>query len=156
MILMLEKLLKIKIHAVVKADHWSAMIRGNPDYQLELKPMVENKNYLLVLYMNGQRTTRCWQLSSCEIRGRLNNGGSIPWGFESWYVVGWNGKRYRHLYVSPETQQFGTRHEICGRYRAQIISIKARKAAKDYRDALKEIRPGKKKKRLRMSEIGRL
>jgi hypothetical protein len=72
---------------------WSGIIRANPDYELELKPITQGNKHFLVLFYEGRPTHLYWQLSSVEIKGRLSRGGYIPADVENWYVIGSNGKR---------------------------------------------------------------
>jgi hypothetical protein len=59
------------------------------------------------------------------LRGKLHRGGFIPWDkSEVWYVVGSNGKRYRHLYIHPEEFSIGTREEFGAWYDCDCYSDK--------------------------------
>ena len=97
MVLLLEKLIKIDIHRLVRNDCWAATVG---DYRLELNPIRSGANYFLTLNVNDVPTPRRWMLSTRPIRGRLQRGGSIPWDkSEVWYVHSANGRRRSHLYI---------------------------------------------------------
>jgi hypothetical protein len=83
MVLLLEQLIKIDIHQLVKNDYWCGTV-GN--YRLELNPLRDEKNYFLTLDVNGVRTPKQWMLSSRPIRGRLHRGGCIPWDRNKFFM----------------------------------------------------------------------
>jgi hypothetical protein len=140
MVLLLQELIRIDIHRLVRNDYWSATVGS---YRLELNPVSYGKNYFLVLDVNGVRTSQRWILSTRPIRGRLQRGGKIPWDkSEVWYVHGNDGRRYCHLYIDAGTHRIGTRRDHQARYRCNCLSAKQRKAGKEFRQALKAIRAG--------------
>jgi hypothetical protein len=137
MVLLLQELIRIDIHRLVRNDYWSATVGG---YRLELNPVSYGRNYFLVLDVNGVRTSQRWMLSTRPIRGRLQRGGKIPWDKnEVWYVHGNDGRRYCHLYLNPPSNQIGTRDAISGKYKCNVLSRKKRQAEKAFRDELKKI-----------------
>ena len=138
MVLLLEKLIKIDIHRLVRNDYWAATVG---DYRLELNPIRSGSNYFLTLNVNDVPTSRRWMLSTRPIRGRLQRGGSIPWdNSEVWYVHSANGRRRSHLYIDAATCSIGTRDEHGARYRGNCLSAKKRQAEKLFREALHAIR----------------
>jgi hypothetical protein len=141
MVLLLEQLIKIDIHQLVKNDYWCGTV-GNQ--WLELNPVRDEKNYFLTLDVNGMRTPKQWMLSSRPIRGRLHRGGCIPWDRnEVFYVVGADGRRCSYLYINPATREIGTRHDHRARYRCNCLSAKKRESEKAFREAMQQIREGK-------------
>ena len=66
MVLLLEKLIKIDIHRLVRNDCWAATVG---DYRLELNPTRNGANYFLTLNVNDVPTPRRWMLSTRPIRG---------------------------------------------------------------------------------------
>jgi hypothetical protein len=81
------------------------------------------------------RQPKRWLLSTRPIRGRLRDGGFIPWDkSEVWYVTGPNGKRYRHLYIHPEQLRIGTREEFGAWYDCDCDSDKEREFARQKRE----------------------
>jgi hypothetical protein len=141
MVLLLEKLIKIDIHRLVRNDYWAATVG---DYRFELNPIRSGANYFLALNVNDVPTTRRWMLSTRPIRGRLQRGGSIPWDkSEVWYVHSANGRRCSHLYIDAGTGSIGTRDEHGARYRGNCLSAKKREAEKRFREALHAIRRNK-------------
>jgi hypothetical protein len=140
MVLLLEELIKIDIHRLVKNDYWSGTVG---DYRLELNPISDGKDYFLALNVNGVRTPQRWMLSTRPIRGRLQRGGRVPWDrSEVWYVHGRDGRRYCHLYIDPVSHQIGTRHDHGARYRCNCLSRKQRQAEKRFREEIKAIKAG--------------
>jgi hypothetical protein len=137
MVLLLEKLIKIDIHRLVRNDYWAGIVDG---YKLELNPVRSGETYFLMLDVNGSRAPQRWMLSTRSIRGRLWRGGRIPWGSEVWYVHGANNKRRRFLYINAATCEIGTRDDHGARYRCCCLSHKQWLAHKRFRDTLKEIR----------------
>ena len=141
MVLLLEKLIKIDIHRLVRNDCWAATVG---DYRLELNPIRSGANYFLALNVNDVPTSRRWMLSTRPIRGRLQRGGRIPWDkSEVWYVHSANGRRCSHLYINAATCLIGTRDEHGARYRGNCLSGKKRQAEKLFREALHAIRRNK-------------
>jgi hypothetical protein len=81
--------------------------------------------FFLQLFVDYIRQPKRWLLSSRPLRGKLHRGGFIPWDkSEVWYVVGSNGKRYRHLYIHPEEFSIGTREEFGAWYDCDCYSDK--------------------------------
>jgi hypothetical protein len=141
MVLLLEQLIKIDIHQLVKNDYWCGTV-GN--YRLELNPVRDEKNYFLTLDVNGMRTPKHWMLSTRPIRGRLQRGRRVPWDKnEVFYVVGADGRRCSYLYINPATDEIGTRHDHRARYRCNCLSAKKRRDEKAFRTAMQQIRNGK-------------
>jgi hypothetical protein len=123
-VLRTDQLIQIDIHKLVLDDHWSRIIGTN---ELKLSPERIGQDHYVVLYVNNIRQPSCcWRLSSQPIRGRLQNGGFIPWDrAEIFYAVGHNGKRYRFLYAL--TTDIDTRDELGIKQAYNRLSKKQRK-----------------------------
>jgi len=103
-------LIKIDIHQLVnEVGSWERRTRG---FDIALVPETFGEECNLVLFLNGQRQPMQWRLSSKPHRGWLQRGGFIPpHNDEVWFVVGSNGKRYRFLFIDPDTTAIGTRDD---------------------------------------------
>jgi len=106
----LDTLLKLDIHKIVST---------HGDWQQEIQHrsvLLDCHQGFLIFYLDGEPVKQ-WKLSSQPHDGRLRNGGSIPWQCdEIYFVVGSDRKRYRHLWLDPETLAIGTRMELGARY----------------------------------------
>jgi hypothetical protein len=103
----LHDLIRIDIHRLVnEVGYWDGQIGP---YLVSLQPERFGKVQFLALHLNNIRQPKEFQLSSQPHRGWLQRNGYIPYYHsEIWYVIS-NGKRYRYLYINPETTEIGTR-----------------------------------------------
>jgi hypothetical protein len=119
----LSDLARIDIHCLVnEVGFWDRQIGK---YHISLVPDRWGNHYFLQLFVNNVRVDKTFKLSSQPHRGWLQRNGFIPYHHsEIWYVAGSNKKRYRFLYIHPETLQIGTRATIS---RECIVNIYAKK-----------------------------
>jgi hypothetical protein len=95
---------------ITKLGCWTLQIG---QYEVSLVPERFGGDFYLQLFVDYVRQPKRWVLSSRPLRGKLHRGGFIPWDkSEVWYVIGSNGKRYRHLSIHPEQLRIGTREEF--------------------------------------------
>jgi hypothetical protein len=103
----ISDLVPIDIHRLVtEVGFWDRQIGK---YHISLVPDRWGNHYFLQLFVNNIRVDKTFELSSQPHRGWLQRNGYIPYHHdEIWYVIS-NGKRYRYLYINPETTEIGTR-----------------------------------------------
>jgi hypothetical protein len=106
----LSDLISIDVHKLVnEAGECSRQIG---EYQVSLIPEIFGARHFLLLFVNNQRQNKFWELSSQPHNGWLRRNGFIPHHHDQiWFVVGSNGKRYRYLFIDPETTNIGTRDD---------------------------------------------
>ena len=106
----LDTLLKIDVDQLVSGNgYWEQKIQHR-------SILLACHQGFLIFYLDGEPVKQ-WKLSSQPHHGRLRNGGSIPWECDAiYFVVGADGKRYRHLWLDIETLRVGTRKELGARY----------------------------------------
>jgi hypothetical protein len=118
--LKVEDLIKIDIHRTVLAGYCERRVG---EYRLRFSTEMVGNDYCLVLDVNSVQVPMHWTLCSMTIRGRLRNGGRIPWDRnEIWYVVGDHNKRYKFLYINLNTFRIGTRDGLGARHRSNCMS----------------------------------
>jgi hypothetical protein len=106
----ISDLVPIDIHCLVtEVGSWDRQIGK---YHITLVPDRWGNHYFLQLFVNNIRVDKTFELSSQPHRGWLQRNGFIPYHHDTiWYVVGSNKKRYRFLYIHPETLEIGTRDD---------------------------------------------
>jgi hypothetical protein len=129
------QLLKIDVREICHSG-WIQNVKG---YRLELQRRPQG----IFLVVNGELTTQCWQVSEVEVPYlEMNNGEHWPDGSQyAYYVIGADGKRYRHLYILGT--KIGTRTDFGLKYRTPYRS----KRHRAYEHQLKAIRLGTRKRR---------
>jgi hypothetical protein len=130
-----QQLLKINVREICLFG-WISLVK---DYRLEL----QHGSQGICLVVNGELTTQCWKVSELEVPYlEMNNGVHWPDGSQyAYYVIGRDGKRYRHLYISGT--RIGTRNDFGLKYRSPYRSKRQRR----YEHSLKAIRLGTRKRR---------
>ena len=97
----LKDLIAININKLVLYD-------GSFEYQfdgntLSLVPGKYGKRCFLAVFINGIRQQMSWDLYERPHRGKLNNS-QVPYRNETvFYVVGGDGRRYRHLFLDASS-----------------------------------------------------
>jgi hypothetical protein len=130
-----QQLLKINVSEICHSG-WIQNVKG---YRLELQHRPQG----ICLFVNGELTTQVWQVSEVEVPYlEMNNGEPWPDGSQyAYYVIGADGKRYRHLYICGT--KIGTRTDFGLKYRSPYRS----KRHRWYEHSLKSIRLGTRKRR---------
>jgi hypothetical protein len=130
-----QQLLKINVSEICQSG-WIGLVKG---YRLELQHQPQG----ICLLVNGEQTTQCWKVVEVEVSYlEMNNGEHWPDGSQYvYYVIGADGKRYRHLYICGT--KIGTRTDFGLKYRSPYRSKKRRA----YEHQLKAIRLGTRKRR---------
>ena len=107
----LKDLIPISINRLVLESGYFEVRIG--DTLLSLNPERHpNGRYYIALFRNHLRQREAWELSAMPHRGHLRNGGSIPYRCDERYFVVSHGRRYRHLFIDPETMTVGTRSDF--------------------------------------------
>jgi hypothetical protein len=106
----LDQLTKLDIHQIVSGNgYWQGKIQNH-------SVLLDVRQDFLIFYIDGEPVKQ-WRLSSQPHLGKLQHGGRIPWECdEIYFVVGADGKRYRHLWLNLESLEIGTRKELGARY----------------------------------------
>jgi hypothetical protein len=107
----LKDLIAVDINKLVLYD-------GSFEYQfdgntLSLVPENYGKRCFLVVFVNNQRQPMQRDLYERPHVGRLRNGGRVPYHNEyTYYVIGSDGRRYRHLFLDAESNRLGVRTDF--------------------------------------------
>lgn len=108
----MKDLLPVNINELVLATgYFEVEIGGVP---LSLAPERHpNGRYYVTLFVNHLRQPKTWELSARPHNGHLRQGGYVPYANdETYYVIGTDGKRYRHLFIDPEHCRIGVRTDF--------------------------------------------
>ena len=128
----LHNLVSVNINRLVNHDGSFELQMGL--HTLSLVPETYGKRCFLAVFINNQRQQMQWDLYERPHVGRLRNGAVIGHRFDSvYYVIGGDGRRYRHLFLCPETCRLGVRTDFFPNHRAYPRG-KAREASKTFKE----------------------
>jgi hypothetical protein len=98
-----------------------------------------NEKYYVTMFRNHLRQPECWELSARPHTGRLKNGAQIPYSHDEVYYVLSGSRRFRHLFIDPETMMIGTRTDFYPDHNRAYPRGKAREANKSFREQAREM-----------------
>jgi len=135
----LKDLIAIDINRLVLETGYFEIQIG--DILLSLAPeRCPGKGYIVSLFTNHLRQHKFWELSAKPHNGRLRNGGSIPYrSDETFYVIGSDGRRYRHLFIDPEEMRIGVRSDFYPHHWQAYPRGKAKENGVPTKDAIEKI-----------------
>jgi len=106
----LKDLIPVKVNKLVLYDgSFEFQFDGNT---LSLVPETYGKWCFLAVFINNQRQPMQWELSARPHVGRLANGAVIGYRYDQVYYVVSGSRRYRHLFIDPETMTIGVRTDF--------------------------------------------
>jgi hypothetical protein len=134
----LKDLIPININSLVLETGYFEVQIGDTllSYNPERHP---NGCYYVCLFRNHLRQRETWELSARSHSGRLQNGGHIPYRNDEVYYVVSHGRRYRHLFIDPETLMVGTRTDFFPQPWAAYPRGKAKQENKNFHDQCREM-----------------
>jgi hypothetical protein len=133
----LKDLIAVNINKLVLYD-------GSFEYQfdgntLSLVPENYGKRCFLAVFINGIRQQMSWDLCERPHRGTLKNS-QIPYNRDTvFYVIGADGRRYRHLFLCPETNRLGTRVDFYPDHNRAYPRGKAKESGRPTRKEIDEM-----------------
>jgi len=117
----LKDLIPVNVNELVLTTGYYELQIG--DKLLSLAPdRCPDGSYVISLFVNHLRQPKVWALSARPHNGRLQRGGHIPYANDEVYYVASGSRRFRHLFVCPETMMIGTRTDF---FRTRTTPIRA-------------------------------
>jgi len=132
----LKDLIAININKLVLYD-------GSFEYQfdgntLSLVPGKYGKRCFLAVFINGIRQQMSWDLYERPHRGTLKNS-QIPYNRDTVFYVVSGGRRFRHLFIDPETKRIGTRVDFFADHNLAYPRGKAKESGRPSRKEIDEM-----------------
>ena len=120
----LKDLIPVNINSLVLATGYYELQIG--DKLLSLAPdRCPDGSYVISLFVNHLRQQKVWELSARPHVGRLKYS-QIPYSHdEVFYVVGTDGRRYRHLFIDAEHCRIGVRTDFFANNNATYRELKS-------------------------------
>ena len=132
----LRDLIPININRLVLYDgSFEYQVDGNT---LSLVPESYGKRCFLSVFINNQRQPMQWDLYERRHAGRLKNA-VIGHRYDVVYYVVSGGRRFRHLFIDPETNRLGVRTDFYPDHNRAYVRGKVREAEKSFREQAREM-----------------
>jgi len=129
----LKDLIPVNINKLVLETGYFELQIG--DKLLSLAPdRCPDGSYVISLFVNHLRQPKTWELSARPHVGRLRNGGHVPYAHDEVYYVVSGSRRFRHLFIDPETMMVGTRTDFFPHHWAAYPRGKAREENKSFKE----------------------
>jgi hypothetical protein len=119
----LHNLTRINVNKTVYSNYWE--MEDSEKNHLSFIPEFRDEARLN-FYVNNCLVSS-WRLAEVPHTGRLSCGGKV-FGADgqhdiTYFAIGSDGKRYRHLYIDTETKKVGSRRDHFGKFNRNMYPI---------------------------------